>query len=234
MIEPKFYVPSEEFKKVLNEYALGSHKAFRDTINSRLLDICIKAYQNTKRALWPAIEARFGVIAYKVGRFIKKTQTFKRFKKAKMQFGNENTLAFNLVQARYYKKHGKHMKKADASRAATKLVNAVKRSIGFIASGWIPAMITLTVNKSASTGETTKLNADKLNREVRGQWKGFGRPALRIFNPSAEAGNTTKAAEPITGPAVREAFAASQANMERILKRNLEEAQKPFNGRVIK
>lgn len=234
MIEPKFYVPSDEFKKVLNEYALGSHKAFRDTINSRLLDIVIKSYMLTKRALWPAIEARFGVIAYKIGRFVKKTQTYKRFKRAKMQFGNENTLAFNLVQARYKKKHGTHMKKADASRAATKLVNAVKRSIGFIASGWIPAMITLTVNKSARTGESTNLNADKMNREVRGQWKGFGRPALNIFNPSATAGNTTKVAEPIAGPAVQEAFAQSQAGMERILKRNLEEAQRPFHGRVVR
>lgn len=229
---------SREFTDTLRRYATGSSHIFRDVLNGRALDIAIKSYKYTRVADKAKIEQRFGVVGYRVSRS-RKTGAFK---KRKAIFGGRITsegkiqvYAELLVNYRRKKRGLPLVWGKQLETAARRMLSAVIRSIGFIRSGWIPAMASLTVAKKAFTDEGTNLNAGALNKQIRGQLKGYCRPAITWWNPQVEFGNTTKVAEPISRDAVDRAFRESIARMEYFINKGMEQAWQDAGGnRTIK
>jgi hypothetical protein len=210
MINVTVHVPSREFASVLNEYASKSKKTFVGSVNSRLRDVVIRAYRYTKIADRAKIEHRLGVVGFRTS-ISRKTGKFVRRKS--MVSVAEESLAERIVQKKYRDKHGfgRWMPRDEAREAARKYIASIVRTIGFIRSGWIPAIKRLDALSKKQSGIDRK--------EMRGRPKGGARPALRNDAERffAEAWNSTKVASEVTHEAVARAMSEVQANMERIL-----------------
>jgi hypothetical protein len=223
------FVPSAEFKQVLNTYAAGSKRRFQDSIYSRLRDVIIRAYLKTKVAAKHLIEHKLGAVGYKTS-ISRKTGKFTK-RKLLLQVGVQETLAERIVQTRYRQMHGfgQFLPRDVAREKARKLIAAILRTVGFIRSGWIPALRKL--NSKLKDGHS---GSDFQSSEQRGAPKGYLTEAKSLETLMLEAGNTTKVAGPIGGQALAEAFAEVQANMER----KIAEAMKPeldkIDGKVIR
>lgn len=217
------HVPSPEFKRVLETYAAGSKRRFQDSIYSRLRDVLIRAYMYTKVAARAAIAARLGAIAQRLSRS-RKTGQFK----FRAHVTTQQSLAYRIVQKRHFEVHGRGMPDKEAQTKADKFIKAVLKTVGFIRSGFIPALRRL--NSKLKDGYSGSFQAG----EQRGKPKGYLKESRGTETLALEAGNTTKVAAPIAGPALSKAFAEVQANMER----KIAEAMKPeldkINGKVIR
>ena len=201
MIKPAFKINTRKFQKVLNKYANESNKAIRDTYNSRILDILFKAHRYTVPAKKAKISADF------------KTRGAAIVSHRRQLQGKEPLF-------------GKEMKeKVRQVRAA------VRRSTGFVRSGWLPGIRTFIAAKAASGGRGGTVPKSK---EQRGSDKGSGSPATKLRKPVASAQNRIPAAAKVgEGPLAR-AFAESISNMRRILAGDLQKvAGKHWNGKKV-
>jgi hypothetical protein len=233
-MKPTVYVPTAEFRRVLTEYANGSMKSVKDTINGRLLDILVKAYQRTKIATRAQLEKELGIVSK--FRVSKKTGERKRagFSLAEAKSSPGQSFASLIVNASRVARGEKALGGAELAAAARKMVGARIRSIGFIRSGWIPGLKVFNALRDAAKAGRVRGGRAWIAREQVGQPKGTGHPATSILKPEATASNTTKVASIIGQDALRSAFAESQANMLDILAGNLDKVRAKYANRVIK
>jgi len=219
--------PSEEFKRTMEEFLRRSGASFQDSVNARLLDVAIKAYQHTKIADRTKIESQLGVAAYEYGKYNRKTGAFKRYKRAKAVLSTEFSLAYMIIQKRFRERAGVMLPPAVAQADALKFIRSILKTVGFIRSGWIPAMRKL----------TAMVKGDKANAptagEPRGQPKGYVYPANSPDNPTGEIGNTTKVANLIGAEALDRAIKDSQAFMEAVMQKDQEKVLATMAGGSI-
>ncbi len=224
-------VPDAEFSRVLNLYASRSKRSFMESLNSRLCDILIKSYIKTRRAEKSRIEAKMNVVGYKLSRS-RKTGALRKSRAILAKNAEGLTNAALLYIRRKVKSGHKSdlrgMTTADKNRKGERLLRAILRSVGFMASGFIPALKVFSALRESRGNSRGRVNF----KDQVGQPKGFGTPAVSVENPVAIAGNTTKVADPVVAPAVEEAMRESMAYMEGVLRKNHEDALRGLEGRT--
>jgi len=221
-------VPSGKFREQMETCAKRSTLGFRDFINVTMLKIVTTSYKLTRVADRAKIERRLGITAYKTS-ISKKTGKYVR-RKAVIT-GLEETVAYRIVQKRA-QEAGAPLTTKQADTAARRMIGAILRSVGFIRSGWIPAIQKL----SRIVPARDRTDGGAKRSEVKGRPKGYvipmGAPAPRMI---CEAGNTTKVAADITGPAVAQAMQQVQGWLEKKLKEYMErEIGAAIGGKTVK
>lgn len=230
MINATIIAPSSaEFRNVLETYAKGSTKAFNDSLLSRLRDIIIKAYMYTRMADRAKIEQTLGVVGYTISTS-KKTGKLRR-RKAILD------LRFSLAELIIQKRHrfgsgtGLNMPRAQAREKARKMIAAIVRTIGFIRSGWIPAMRAL----DRKVKEGRSITPDRAGTgQQRGQPKGYFKSFEGGDRMFFEAGNTTKVAAPIGEQALQRARSESMAYMKQKIAEGQQRELDKIHGKVIR
>jgi len=196
---PTLSINKAAFGRALNKYANEAEKAIKDTYNSRMLDLVIKANFHTPKANRAKIISEFrrmgpAIVAYR------------------RELAGKGSL--NAVEM-----------KDEVKRVR----GAVLRSLGFVRSGWVPAMRAFSRAKTRMGGKTASIRNTK---EQFGADKGFGKPATKRVKPVALAVNTVPAAAFVGQKALARALAEVTAGMTKRLKTNLQKVTNTHWNRV--
>jgi len=128
----ELHVDMTSFKKTMNAYLASTSKSMVRALNSKAYEIAWQAEKLTKRASRAAIE-ELGVIA---------TQVFKkngdRLRRTRSIYA-KSSRARAIVAARK-RKTGEEIITRDLEKEAAKLIGARLKAVGYLASGWIPAI----------------------------------------------------------------------------------------------
>lgn len=218
-----------EFQRALVEYIPTTKKSLAQICNERALNIAARAIPPTPKAEKQKIEA-LGVVGYTV--LSKKGTRLKRAK-AILSVGGRMR---DIYVARMIKR-GENPKDLTAKEIADRVKRALGarlRSIGFIKSGWLPAMKRLGI----AAGKQAKLRILGDSKTV-GRDKGYAIEAKPGFTPSATivnmAGSLTDdnghALVKFGAPALQQAVNAEARELLEHTARKLQADANKINGR---
>jgi len=221
----KITTPSMQYREIMDRFLARSSLGFKDEGNARLLDISIKTYSKTPTANRSLVIQRLGGTAQKESVLVSGFGSTRRKRVMKLQDDVLETLAYRIIQKRAKDKFGRYLPQVSAIEKARKMIAAVARSIGFIRSGWIPALRRLnSVVKGARAA---------YKNEQKGQPKGYARPITSTEALTGEIGNTTKVAADIGAAALERAVDEAAQFMEGIMQREQEKiANEVLSGTI--
>jgi len=202
-MKPVIEIDARAFGKVVNEYANRSSKQIFQTYNARVLDVVIKAFKLTVKVAKSTITADFRERGSAI-------VNFRRRQKGRKGIS------------------GDAMKAEIRGRR-----EASKRSIGFVRSGWIPALRKFNASKKSSTKKPGRIPGG--GRDQRGKDKGFGKPASQTIRPIAMAFNNVFIAPKVALRPLQIAFRQATQNMRGIMSGDLKRvARRHWNGKNIR
>lgn len=217
------------FKQTLSRYALQSSRTIREVINRTALNLAFESMNETKRARRDEID-KLGTKADPKARvwwrYIKKliretgfniaNTTAKSVSKLKRKKGSVHSVIGTGVSGR------------DLTAVSEKVKAGRRRAIGYIASGWLPA-VEFFWNRVK----------DKPFRRGGNKPKQFGPPQGRgyesgaTWNPAAHIENKTDAAGRIAGLAYRKSLRNVGVEMVRYMRERMEKAALKARRRVL-
>ncbi len=171
---------SRAFREEFRKRVLRSKKTLAEIVNEVTFQILRRAWKLTPKADRSAIEA-LGITYRTMNK--KGTKLLKK-RKAIIQ----PTTAFKLIALkamwRFGPKPRSFASAADLNAAIAKKLGRRSSSVGFIASGWVPAMrrIIMAIHGRSLTGGGLKTFS---------KTRGGAKPAVESFNPFAEIENAT-------------------------------------------
>lgn len=170
---PFMRVDTEPFKKALKDAVKYSSRQMPVVINSALLDIAIRSYKGMPIGDKNEIQKKLGPVAYipetikrgkNAGKTRKGKQIFTTFGKSK-KTGKLAPLVALIINAQRGRNELRGLQGRDMRKAVERKVSARKNSVGFLKSGWLPALIGLS--------KTLKKRAYFTEARIRGRDKGF-------------------------------------------------------------
>lgn len=156
-LKPNINVDTRKFDEAIREYVKYSRKDLTTIVNQKLYWVCINAIGETFKA-------------------DKQTITNDLDKESNTMPGLTVAEAMAVVNAR---KKNLRLTKSELKRDANKIKQRRKRAVGFLRSGWIPAI------KRVAPYAEVKTAAKRASREdsrLRGKEKGGAAPALKAAN----------------------------------------------------
>jgi hypothetical protein len=196
--------------------------AAKVSIDTREFKAALAQYTRySKRSLAEIVNKRAVNIAFKAIRHTPKTKkpSINRELRQKSRVAPKAPLGAILAQkGRNPGLYGDEMKKAVESLKAKKAA-----SIGFIKSGWIGAVRDLSPHAKVYRRPPRVI--------VKGKPQGFGRPARRGLNPTAEIVNQVAGAVKVGSAALQRAINEDALDMKTYVARKMNQDAKKFNAR---
>ena len=165
----------------LRRYAKVNRRSFKDIVNAKALDMAFQALKHTDAANAGAIEYKLGAIGNKVSKSRKTGQLRKGKRILK-----DDSFAARIVNSRRKKAGHPLIWGKELEKAAQKLINMRVRAVGFLKSGWMPAIKKL----SYVVDRKDKRPWPKGLSKGKARPKGWGRPAKGELKPEAWIANS--------------------------------------------
>ena len=165
----------------LRRYAKVNRRSFKDIVNAKALDMAFQALKHTDAANAGAIEYKLGAIGNKVSKSRKTGQLRKGKRILK-----DDSFAARIVNSRRKKAGHPLIWGKELEKAAQKLINMRVRAVGFLKSGWMPAIkkLSYVVDRKYKRPWPKGLSKGKARP------KGWGRPAKGELKPEAWIANS--------------------------------------------
>jgi hypothetical protein len=206
---------TREFDAALREYQRETQKDWAYVANRQALNVAIKTGMRTplaNKAKIRALEEKEWWPKYVAKRI--NSQKGVRIKDGKTKGGKQK---FRKVQGSYTR--------ADARKVSKRIIQMRLSHVGFIRSGWLPAIKTLSAlklkAKSASLAGTRGIQNPKGDARI-------ARPGLK---PVAVIINNSKGAEKVGAKALQAGMDAAAVDMREFIRERGAETAKRFNGR---
>jgi hypothetical protein len=186
---PTGTVDISEWSKAASDLFQFSKREFPDFVNGQALSVASRAGKLTIKADRNKIEHEMGVISkfekLRGGNAGKKGWV--RIGKRELVYDVSKSFAARIVNKRLRESGGSQLSGEELGKAALKLIAAKVRSVGFIKSGWIESIKTLSNIVYKKPRKATGIDGAK----VYGKAKGWCKPAKQgDINPSCLIANT--------------------------------------------
>jgi len=156
-LKPNISVDTSRFDAAMREYIRYSRKDLTTIVNQKLYWVCINAISNTYKADKSMIDAGLDSPSNKFN-----------------GLSIAETLA--VLKAR---KEGRRLTKTELTREANKIKRQRRRAIGFLRSGWIPAIRIMAPHAEVKSAVG---RSERMSKKIIGQEKGTALPALKSMN----------------------------------------------------
>ncbi len=222
-------VDTSNFKRAFSAYMDATEKELVDIVNKKAAIVAVNATRNTKRASRE-------VIARDIGQLVTvnyvNAKTGKAGKRKQLQLstrkGHAVPVAYLILNARRAKAGEAALNPKEMQGAARKMLASRLRSVGFLASGWLSALIPLLAVIKDKAGI-------RLDRSVKryGKPKGTASPARLSWNAFATITNTIDKgagkADAIISRGAQQALDAEAASMDEYVAKKLAKHHDKFN-----
>jgi hypothetical protein len=151
-------------------------RSFKDIVNAKALDMAYQALRHTDAASASAIEYKLGA----TGNKLRKSRKTGKLSKGK-RILKADSFAARIVNSRRKKAGQPMIWGKDLEKAAQKLINMRVRAVGFLKSGWMPAIKKL----SYAVERRDRRPWPKGLSKGKAATKGWGRPAKAVLHPEA-------------------------------------------------
>ncbi len=225
------------FNSVLDSYLAVTSRTLSSALNTKAYYIARGAARVTDKVAVATIEAQLGKII-SVERISKKGTKYNR-KSLQLTMGRDSRapLAGLIINKRRGQAGEPGLQGRDMRDAIKRLLGARKKSVAFIASGWIPAIKTLARYAEKVGGAPSDLETGKQF----GAKKGMADPAkagnkmiARIINSAMGKTANSRAAHAKHGSrGLQRAFDAETASMLQYLRDRLDTPTKTANRRLL-
>jgi hypothetical protein len=222
-----------QMEQALREYMLATRKDMRDVLNRAGRNVAFKALEYTRAASADELTAQLLSPARTEVRITKRGKNKGRIRVRQVRDAGPDSLAARIVKARIQKTtHGRHVPPADVVELlARRLVQARRKSVGFMRQGWLAAARAFIAASRTGGGDAT--------RDAQRVPKGYGIPATEE-TPVAELGNNAIGRNPsgraalrqYGEPALRRAMAEVAIDMQEYAQRKMQETARKFSAAV--
>lgn len=180
-MKPTVTVDMTQFRAAASELFRRSRRTWAFFVNSQLYWLAIRAIRETEKADPTQISWVLGQIGTKVSKS-RKTGEYK----ARGRMVKEDSFAARIINARRRDAPLPLLWGAELTKAATALINARVKSVGFVRSGWLEAIRVLKRAMSKDQQYTTfgskkALVLDKPDERQRGRPKGWAAAVQTVF-----------------------------------------------------